>query len=304
MNNCLCCGDNNLLFVDKGHGGFTVSVCEKCGFEHFFVKKDRTTISGKMYESDSDYQDDLILASDHQEMLQWQHRYALHFFSKSNLSTTNRMLDVGCHNGFFVKELVNLGFDAYGIDFNRDAVDFGRSIYNLGERINLQKLEDLKIKKDCFNVISLFEVIEHVENPKELLKNVVDILNPDGILILSIPNRNMCWRPPLDYPPHHLSRFTPDAIRFLVLSLNLHIVNHVEQMSVFELCRNFFGTKFRNKSAKSLRGGKFKYHKLSLLARRVLNAIRPIAYNLFRPIDILLHRMGLRYIGQVIIVRK
>lgn len=296
--------DSKLSFIVNQYEGFTSSVCVKCGFEHFFQKEQSTMISGKMYGSDADYQDDLILALNHKKMLQWHHRYALRFISKSNLSAGIRILDVGCHTGFFVKEVLNLGFDAYGIDFNKKSVNFGLKAYNLDGRISLTTLEDIRSTGNRFEIISLFEVIEHVHNPRELIESILDLLQPGGILILSTPNKNMCWRPPLDYPPHHLSRFTPTSIQSLLLSLGLSIVDHAEQMSLFELTRNFFGTKFRNQSAKSFRGGEFKYHELSLWIRRLLNTIRPIAYGLFHPVDILLYQMGLRYIGQVIIARK
>ena len=302
---CLCCGVDKGSLITSRYDKYNLSICKKCGFEHFLLNDDNAiTISGEMYESDSDYQDDLALASDHQKMLQWHHQYALHFISKANFQSGFRVLDVGCHTGFFVKELVNRGFDAYGIDFNKKCIEFGKNFYDLNERISIKTLEEIKNTGKLFDIISLFEVIEHIQNPRQLLQALISLLKPTGILILSTPNKNMCWRPPLDYPPHHLSRFTPHAIKSLLSSLGLSIVDRSEQMSFFELSRNFFGTKFRSKSAKSFRGGEFKYHKISLWVRRFLNAVRPTTYSLFRPIDILLYRMGLRYIGQVIIAKK
>jgi SAM-dependent methyltransferase len=278
--------------------------CSRCAFEHYAMIDARDTLISTAYSQDVDYATDIVLGANHRRLIQWHHRKAISYLSASGALAGANVLDVGCHTGFFVRELRNRGVEASGIDQNETAVSFGRRAYELEGNISTASLVDLKHAGKLFKIVTAFEVLEHVEQPVLLLDQMLDVLEPHGNLIISVPNRNMCWRPPLDYPPHHLSRFSPRSIREMVCGRSMEILLHVEQMSVYELVRNFVGAKFRNREVPSLRGGAFKLHGTSLAVRRVLNAIRPLASRSLSPLDFLLHRWGVRYIGQLIVARR
>ena len=160
---------------------------------------------------------------------------------------------------------------------------------------------EVLLNEKQFDVITLFEVVEHLPNPREFLDDVTKLLADDGLLILPTPNKKMCWRPALDSPPHHLSRFTIKALEGYVSQLGLETLYTAEQMSFFDLFRHYAGTFFRFKESSSLRGGEFKNKKLTSFLRRAMNRVRGIAGVLLAPIDKLLYLMGLRYISQIII---
>lgn len=196
------------------------------------------------------------------------------------------------------------GYDAQGVDFNKSAITYGQEKLGIGLRISTQSIEEMIEQGVSFDVITLFEVLKHLPDMKAFLSNITKLLNNNGVIILSTPNNTMCWRPALDYPPHHLSRFTTKSLERCLSQLKMNTLYVAEQMSIFELVRHFVGTFFREKSSFSLRGGKFKHVKITIALRRAMNNMRRGLGDLLLPVDKLLHLFGERYISQIIVAEK
>lgn len=276
--------------------------CTTCGHERFLCQKE--SVSAELYENDSDYNADLAIAQNHKDLLQWNHIQAIPQLRKLSEGKTVRILDIGCFNGFFVKELRDQGFDAEGIDFNRKALEFGRSVYRLDGYISARTLADLVQQGEQFDAITMFEVIEHLEDFAGLIEQALKLLRPAGVIILSTPNGKMSWRPDLDSPPHHLSRFSPASMQRLVEKFGLTVLYQAEQTSSFDLFRNFTGSLLRKKSAKSMRGGQFRNRDSANRLRTIANRSKWLIYKVAMPIDAALHKMGVRYISQIIVAQK
>ncbi len=276
--------------------------CGGCGYVRFIHGSEE--VNHTLYESDADYNDDLNVANDFQDFIQWNHNKALRYIQAKYPDGKASVLDVGCFSGFFVKKLLQLGFDACGIDFNNKALDFGKKHYELGASISNDSLQNLLLQGLKFDVITLFEVIEHLENIGDILSQVSSLLKDGGIIIISTPNSKMCWRPSLDFPPHHLSRFSTDALRKCVSNFGFQPVQLFEQMSSYDLIRNYVGTFFREKEKSSLRGGAFK-NKSSIRALRIaMNKSKRVGGIILSPLDAVLYAFGLRYICQLVIAEK
>lgn len=95
-----------------------------------------------------------------------------------------KLLDVGCSSGFFMSQATLLGFDTYGVELHRIeseyAVQHGCNI--LGETI-----DDIP-KDSSFDVITLWDVLEHIPNPVEHLIALKKLLSPGGILFFQVPS--------------------------------------------------------------------------------------------------------------------
>lgn len=295
---CNCCGSK--MEIASQLGIFSHFICIVCRYEEFV--QDDSVAAATLYEEDSDYSADLAVSQRHTSLIQWNHRLSLKYLSTLNGKTS--VLDIGCFNGFFVRELIESGYDAHGIDFNEKALVHGQSIYNLQGRISNMTILQLADRGKSFDVITAFEVIEHLEDFPAFLRQATHLLNRDGVLILSTPNSEMLWRPSLDFPPHHLSRFSPEALKCAVTNLGLSVVMEAQQMSLFDLLRNYFGSSFRSKKVDSLRGGEFMAPSFTNVVRKFLNHIRPIAVLVLAPINWLLYQLGFRYIGQLVIAKK
>lgn len=174
---CECCGNAKVIELDiyKQYKHFR---CDQCGYEVF----DHTgaNIASELYENDSDYIDDLKVFTNIEDLLLWHHEIAIKFV-KSRYSTQNiPTLDVGCFNGFFVKKLHSLGFNSYGIDFNKNAITYGQEKLGLGFRISTSSIDELISNDERYELITLFEVLEHLKDPKVFLTDVIKLLSTGG----------------------------------------------------------------------------------------------------------------------------
>jgi 2-polyprenyl-3-methyl-5-hydroxy-6-metoxy-1,4-benzoquinol methylase len=99
--------------------------------------------------------------------------------------TSGRLLDVGCGAGWFVEAAAARGWQAEGTEVSRAAVDFGKA---RGLRVHQGIIKDAGVAPGSLDVVSLFEVLEHVVRPGELLRECAAILRPGGALYLTTPN--------------------------------------------------------------------------------------------------------------------
>jgi 2-polyprenyl-6-hydroxyphenyl methylase / 3-demethylubiquinone-9 3-methyltransferase len=112
-----------------------------------------------------------------------------------------KILDVGCGDGYYLHLLSNLGIklDLMGADFDKKALESARK--NLGSKEIKLFWTDLMIKlpfKDkTFDKIIMSEVAEHLPNDVNGLKEVRRVLKPGGVLVLTVPNANypLFWDP-------------------------------------------------------------------------------------------------------------
>lgn len=136
-----------------------------------------------------------------------------------SLLPKGKILDVGCATGNFLLIAKKFGYEVYGMEASKEAVELGRKKYglNIAQALTFEELpEDFRCP---YKVITAFEVIEHVEKPFEFLKGIYDLLEENGFAILSCPpyfkfeNMSLSYRKYKwwygDYPPNHLNRFKP-----------------------------------------------------------------------------------------------
>lgn len=102
-----------------------------------------------------------------------------------------RVLDVGCGGGILSEPLARLGAHVTGIDASLESIRVASKHAELNElKIDYQHItaENLKSK---FDVVCALEIIEHVENQKEFIKSLVDLLNVNGMLFISTINKTL-----------------------------------------------------------------------------------------------------------------
>ncbi|PHR49834.1 MAG: hypothetical protein COA32_01485 [Fluviicola sp.] len=129
---------------------------------------------------------------------------------------TNKILDVGCGIGYFLEVAKERGWEIYGTEFTDKAVDICER-----KGIKMQKgvLAVDNYKAEEFDVITSFEVIEHINNPIEELNHFYQLLRKGGLVYVTTPNFNSVLRYRLkeNYNviayPEHLSYYTPKTIK-------------------------------------------------------------------------------------------
>ena len=122
-----------------------------------------------------------------------------------------RVLDFGCGYGEFLSMCALYGFDAYGVD---------RSSARLGHNRHAQVFDEIEEVEPVapFHALTLFEVLEHLDEPHELMLRLRDLLATGGILVLETPDCTgvSAIETRDDYgkihPLEHINGFTPETL--------------------------------------------------------------------------------------------
>ena len=104
----------------------------------------------------------------------------------SRLGAPGRLLDVGCAGGRFVQLAQEAGFQAKGCDIMPEQIEYG--VKELGLDLVAGELQDLRFGEGEFDVVTLWDVIEHVPSPLTLTTEIARILKPGGHLLVQTPN--------------------------------------------------------------------------------------------------------------------
>ncbi len=97
-----------------------------------------------------------------------------------------RILDIGCGVGAFVRRLREFSTEVYGTDIDRESLVRGaEAVPNLGLALG----EHMPFRDGTFDAIVLHEVLEHVDNDVETLREARRLLRPGGRVVLFCPNR-------------------------------------------------------------------------------------------------------------------
>jgi len=122
------------------------------------------------------------------------------------------LMDIGCGDGSFLREMADRGWQVSGVDFDAEAVAQIRARHRLDVQVGT--VESLVANGRKYDVVTASHVIEHVPDPIEFLRKCGQLLRPGGRVILRTPNcisfghrrYGRAWRG-LE-PPRHLQLFT------------------------------------------------------------------------------------------------
>lgn len=178
MNYCIVCNQQEAQVIFKEFG-IDIVRCQVC--QHVYS----TYEQGEDY---SDYFNDEIAEADHFWWKEAHEKMYEAFIRQFIKKKAGKLLDVGCGLGYFLKKISkNTTWDAYGVEISKVAVDYTRNKLGL-KNIYLGKVESADFPDNYFDVITLWDVIEHIPNPKPLLKHLHKALKDDGVLFIHTPN--------------------------------------------------------------------------------------------------------------------
>jgi SAM-dependent methyltransferase len=145
------------------------------------------------------------------------------------------LLDVGAFDGMFMQNAKRFGFEVTGIEPIREA--YLHVSGTLGLPVVHGDLYSAALEAERFSAVSLLDVIEHISDPVAELREVLRVLKPGGILVMTTPNaaglmqkivgtkRKMFGQPwcPIDDVPWHLWGFAPRTIRLCMEKAGFHV---------------------------------------------------------------------------------
>ena len=94
-----------------------------------------------------------------------------------------RVLDVGCAAGFFLKVMHDKGWQTTGLEISQPMVDYASRTLGLPD-MRRGDLLSAELPAGAFDVVSLWDVIEHLERPDVHLARARELLADDGVLVL------------------------------------------------------------------------------------------------------------------------
>lgn len=103
-----------------------------------------------------------------------------------------RVLDIGCGTGFLLERLAERGFSGIGIDLSPESVEHAnRRLAEIGasDRLSAVVGSAYEPPQGPFDLIALTDVLEHLEDPRACLAALRAQLAPEGLLVISTPNR-------------------------------------------------------------------------------------------------------------------
>lgn len=137
-----------------------------------------------------------------------------------------KLLDVGCALGFFVELSLAHGYDSYGFDPSLYAVKEAKSLVGPA-RIKQGTIGSVKYKPKSFDVITMFDVFEHLSDPASDLQKLSTFLKDDGIMVIATGDTSSAMARMLKrrwtfyIPPQHLFFFNKKTMTALLTSVGL-----------------------------------------------------------------------------------
>lgn len=167
---------------------FTLVDCSQCGFRFTNPRPSQSEV-GRYYRSDTYLSHSTINKSLTAGIYRTLRRYALgtKLSIVRRFSSGGRLLDIGCGTGSFLAYAQSEGFSVSGVEpgdeARREAVRISRT--NISKRLN-----DIPQDTPPFSAITLWHVLEHLDDLSDSISRMKSILSPQGRIFIAVPNRS------------------------------------------------------------------------------------------------------------------
>jgi 2-polyprenyl-3-methyl-5-hydroxy-6-metoxy-1,4-benzoquinol methylase len=224
MSGCNHCGDHNAkpLFSMKG---YNLVECSSCGLAYIANQPTAAQLT-EIYSSSADYHAGLQQPGSKL----WQRMDGIarnHISFLDSVAQSGEVLDVGCSTGQFLARARDKGFGVSGVEFSADSAAFAQQHFGLS--VEQGSIHDSQRAAASVDVLTMFDVIEHVPDPAGDIAAAFRLLKPGGWFVLSTPNIDGLF-PRLSYklahkldywphpePPHHLYQFSVRTLSAMLM---------------------------------------------------------------------------------------
>ena len=247
---CVICGGKDFSAWGR-QGAYEILQCRACGLGVPSPAPSAQQLSEYNLRAYRGEERAAVYASRREE---FEKRYEAQIARIKHFQPGGALLDIGCNIGMFMKASRSRGFAVTGVEVNAGCAVYGRE--NFGLDIRSCSLEGADFPPETFDVVTVFDVLEHVPDPRAFLSAAGRVLKPGGLLVVQSPNFNsfMAWLLKGNWnwltPPDHLYHFTPGALESL---LGAHGFS-VREVRTWEPAADFIGNIFSGLPARGSAG--------------------------------------------------
>lgn len=239
MNSCRACGSSStgLLFKIEQR---RVRRCSKCTHVYLDVAHDAESIRDMYSGYGNGGQSQYFAGIDHEVEANLDGYLQRCRTAVRNPNCELHLLDIGCGNGALMRRAQAHGFVAAGVEISASLASLVKD--QLRCKVYQQFLTELDLPESSFDVVTMYDLIEHAENPRQDLKHVLRILKSGGIFFALTPNDQALLRrisrvlfaasfhsfsDPMRrlYYPDHLSYFTARSLSLLLKSTGFELIS-------------------------------------------------------------------------------
>ena len=213
---CRLCSSETLEMLYEVRGS-TLDRCTACGFVQVRdqpTEEELRVIYGDGFFTRGKYEDEFAQRRENERRAG--------MLAEAGVPAGGRVLDAGCATGDFVA-FASDRYDMWGLDVSEFATRIAREKNpDRAAQIFTGFIENQTFESAFFDAIVMWDVIEHIWDPRSVLRSLVQHLRPGGTLILSTPDigamtaRIMRRRWAFMTPPEHLCFFSPPSLSFLL----------------------------------------------------------------------------------------
>jgi SAM-dependent methyltransferase len=149
-----------------------------------------------------------------------------------------RLLDIGCGRGDYLLAMQRKGYDVYGVDISEHIKNFIPD--DLKKRVYNKNVEECHFPEEFFDIVTMFQSLEHVSNLNETLGEIRKIIKDDGILYISVPNNNFFEF--LLFGPYYYNLEAPRHLYFFTKMTLTRLLTKYEFGGVRFIRNNLFET--------------------------------------------------------------
>ncbi len=210
--NCPLC--NGTSYYEWGTvGKYSILRCKECGLgitDPFPTMKERAEANQEIYRVEQRIRTYLSRKG------YFEKRYKKNITNIKRFKRAGKLLDVGCNIGLFLNVARNEGFSVTGVELNQGCAQYGINNFKLDIRSDY--LENIAFVAESIDIVTLFDVLEHIPDIHGFLSEIRRILRKDGLLVIQSPNIQsyMAILTKSDWtwltPPDHLYHFTPATL--------------------------------------------------------------------------------------------
>jgi len=232
---CNLCGSQDYKEIFKKNN-YNIVQCNQCRL--IFVENVPTEDSIKqLYTFESGYHREFT-----QNIALIQNHYKMntdYYAILKKYKSPGALLDIGCSTGFFIEIARKNGWVVKGIEISPDSAKIAQEIHK--KDVYEGMLQEGLYPEETFDAITLWDVLEHVPDPKQLLMIVYKLLKKDGLVFIRTPNIDglfprisFYFSKYLNYwphpePPYHLYQFSPSTLRNYLNISGFEIVDFTSQ---------------------------------------------------------------------------